>query len=145
MYSYICYLKKSEGNAHITQMLSNIFKCDEEYISDLLNPENFEIRFENRILDNVSEFYVELNVYLNDDNNITTVFGCNFLFGIEVSKYLNEEVLVSSRNDDSYEWILIGDSSFFIAEEKDNDVPGITLLRSNNSEISYNKAMLISS
>ncbi|WP_027386476.1 hypothetical protein [Chryseobacterium gregarium] len=144
MYNYICYLKGKKENIHLIKILSNIFKCKKEFIGNLLDSENFEIRFENRLLDDISEFSTELNVYLNDTVN-KTVISNNFLFGIELSRYLNEEIIVSTNRDDPYQWILIRNNSFFLAEEAEDESFGITLQRSKNIEISYEDAKNISS
>lgn len=144
MENYICYLRENKKDIHLIQMLSNIFQCEEELIGNLLNTYNFKIKFENRLLDNVSEFCTELNVYV-DNNTNSIVFFNNFLFGFEVSKYLNEDILVSNQGDDPYQWILISNNQFYIVEEIDNENYGIDLQESNRVKISYNEAMDISS
>ncbi|MDN4012266.1 hypothetical protein QX233_07345 [Chryseobacterium gambrini] len=143
MENYICYLRENKKDIHLIQMLSNIFQCEEELIGNLLNTYNFKIKFENRLLDNVSEFCTELNVYV-DNNTNSIVFFNNFLFGFEVSKYLNEDILVSNQGDDPYQWILVSNNQFYIVEEIDNENYGIDLQES-RVKISYNEAMDISS
>ncbi|WP_333597399.1 hypothetical protein [Chryseobacterium flavum] len=144
MCNYICYLKGKKEDAQIIKMLYDIFKCEKELIGNLFDTQKNEIRFENRLLDDVSEFCTELNVYVDDNINKVT-FKNNFLFGNEVSKYFDEEIIIGSRNDDPYEWILIKNNLFFIVEEVDDENPGITLQKSGNMEISYDQAILISS
>jgi len=143
MENYICYLRENKKDIHLIQMLSNIFQCEEELIGNLLNTYNFKIKFENRLLDNVSEFCTELNVYV-DNNTNSIVFFNNFLFGFEVSKYLNEDILVSNQGADPYQWILVSNNQFYIVEEIDNENYGIDLQES-RVKISYNEAMDISS
>jgi len=144
MCNYICYLKEKKEDTQIIRMLYDVFKCKKELIGNLLDTKKNDIRFENRLLDHVSEFRTELNVYVNDNIN-KVAFDTNFLFGNEVSKYLDEEIIVGSQNDDPYEWILIKNNLFFIVEEIDDENFGITLRKSGNIEISYDQAILISS
>ncbi|WPO84293.1 hypothetical protein SD427_08145 [Chryseobacterium sp. JJR-5R] len=144
MDNYICYLKGKKENIHLIKILSDIFKCRDEFIGDLLGSKNFAIRFENRLLDNISEFCTELNIYIDDTIKKVAITN-NFLFGIELSKYLNEEIVISTHSDDPCQWILIQNNSFFIAEEADDENFGITLQRSENIEISYDDAIHMSS
>lgn len=138
MHHYICYLKGKKENNEITSLLSSVFECGNKIIGDLFSYEDFEIRFENRLLDDFSEFNTELNVYM--DKPVNKLFADNFLFGLEVSNVLNEEILVSIKNDNPYEWILIRDRLSFIVEETDDDYNGITLDRLTTIRISQNEA-----
>ncbi|WP_265130978.1 hypothetical protein [Chryseobacterium oranimense] len=144
MCNYICYLKGKKEDSQIIKMLYDVFKCEKELIGNLFDTQKNDIRFENRLLDDVSEFCTELNVYVDDNINKVT-FNNNFLFGYEVSKYFDEDIIIGSRNDDPYEWILIKNNLFFIVEEVDDENSGITLQKSSNMEISYDQAILISS
>jgi len=144
MDNYICYLKGKKENIHLIKILSDIFKCKKEFIGDLLDSKNFAIRFENRLLDNISEFSTELNVYLDDTINKAAINN-NFVFGIELSKYLDEEIVVSGCTDDPCQWILIQNNLFFITEGADDENFGITLHRYENIEISYDDAIHMSS
>jgi hypothetical protein len=138
MHHYICYLKGKKENKEITSLLSSVFECANKLIGDLFSYEDFEIRFENRLLDEFSEFNTELNVYM--DKPVNKLFADNFLFGLEVSNVLNEEILVSIKNDNPYEWILIRDRLFFTVEETGGDYNGITLDRLTTIRISQNEA-----
>lgn len=113
MNNYICYLKGVKQDKLIINLLAKIFRCNEETITDLLENETTQIKFENKVLDNVSEFQTELNVYI--DGDIKTVFLNNLLFGIEISKHLGEEVIVNSNFNDPYQWILIKNDLFFLS------------------------------
>lgn len=139
---YLLFTRK-KGDINITRMLSNIFKLNEEFIGDLLNDGDLKIRFENRILDDTSEFCTELNVYNNDEN---IVFSNNFLFGIQVSKYLDEEVVVGINDDAPYQWIFIKKDWFFLIDEEISDENyGINIKQSHKIEIPYDHAIDISS
>ncbi|MBT2623521.1 hypothetical protein [Chryseobacterium sp. ISL-6] len=142
MHTFICYLIGKKEDISITRMLSNIFKLNEEFVGDLLDDGDFKIRFENRILDNTSEFCTELNVYTKDEIIISANI---FLFGIEVSEYLDEEVIVGFNGGDPYQWILIKDNLFFLIDEEISDENyGINVHKSTKIEISYDHAIDIS-
>ncbi|MCX8526493.1 hypothetical protein OF897_21500 [Chryseobacterium formosus] len=135
MNNYICYLKGVKQDKLIINLLAKIFRCNKETITDLLENETTQIKFENRVLDNVSEFQTELNVYI--DGDIKTVFLNNLLFGIEISKHLGEEVIVNSNFNDPYQWILIKNDLFFLVDEIDNDTYGISIKESSKTKMSY--------
>lgn len=141
MRHYICYLKGKKENIDIISLLSNILNCKKELIGDFFEYGDFKIRFENRFLDDRSEFNTELNVYINE--HISKSFSNNCSFGLEASRFLNEEILVNTKNDYSYEWILINNNLCFIVEETDGDHNGITLEKSTNIRISGNEAIEI--
>lgn len=139
---YVCYLKGKRNDIFIIKMLSSIFKCEKEAIGSLLDDREVEIKFENRLLDETSEFCTELCVYSKDEN---IIFSNDFLFGIQASKYLDEEVIVSIKGDDPYIYILIKDDLFFqVDEDIIEENYGISIQESSKMEISYNDAIRIS-
>ncbi|MDN4011254.1 MULTISPECIES: hypothetical protein [Chryseobacterium] len=150
MDNYICYVKYDKEDAEVIEMLSNVFNYKKEQIGNLFDQKDFEITFENRILDEISEFCTELNVYI-PNNEITAIYPNNFLFGYQVSKYLNQQVLVSVsfENNDPYQYILIENDLFFIVDEviddNSDDKYGITVQKNTKIKISYNDAINFSS
>ncbi|MDN4031025.1 hypothetical protein [Chryseobacterium gambrini] len=150
MDNYICYVKYDKEDAEVIEMLSNVFNYKKEQIGNLFDQKDFEITFENRILDEISEFCTELNVYI-PNNEITAIYPNKFLFGYQVSKYLNQQVLVSVsfENNDPYQYILIENDLFFIVDEviddNSDDKYGITVQKNTKIKISYNDAINFSS
>lgn len=142
MIHFICYLKRKKTDHYIVELLKEIFNCDIKEISNLIDEEKSLIKFENRILDDVSEFQVELNIYCIDERRIKELkFNNNVSLGIAISKSINEDIAVNDENicDNPYRWILIKQNSLFLVEEDDNeDNNGITLNPNNRIEITYN-------
>ncbi len=142
MIHFICYLKRKKTDHYIVELLKEIFNCDIKEISNLIDEEKSLIKFENRILDDVSEFQVELNIYCIDERRIKELkFNNNVSLGIAISKSINEDIAVNDENicDNPYQWILIKQNRLFLVEEDDNeDNNGITLNPNNRIEITYN-------
>ncbi len=137
----ICYLKRKKTDHYIIELLTEIFNSTENEISTILNEEKSMIKFENRILDDISEFQTELNIYCVDEKIVKELKLNNISLGIAISKSINEDIIVSDENvcDDPYQWILIKQDKLFLVEEDDTkDNNGITLNRNNKTEISYN-------
>lgn len=137
----ICYLKRKKTDRYIIELLKEIFNSTENDISTISNKEKSIIKFENRILDDISEFQTELNIYCIDEKRVKELKFNNISLGIAISKSINEDIIVSDENvcDDPYKWILIQQDKLFLVEEDDSeDNNGITLSRNNKTEISYN-------
>lgn len=137
----ICYLKRKKTDHYIIELLKEIFNSTENDISTISNEEKSIIKFENRILDDISEFQTELNIYCLDEKRVKELKFNNISLGIAISKSINEDIIVSDENvcDDPYQWILIKQDKLFLVEEDDTeDNNGITLSRNNKTEISYN-------
>ena len=144
MLHYVCYLKKHMLNPYVLSMLSNIFEYGPEKIGELTSEENCELKFENVLLDGDSEFNSVLTVYVVNREKVLKLGIYNsLLFGLKVSSYMKDEVIVSDESDDPYQWILIRNSRIFWVEELATDSEGITLLGSDRKELSYDKALAL--
>lgn len=143
MYNYVCYLKKKMSNDYLVKMLSDIFEYKETSISELLNGVgHYDLRFENRQLDDVSEFKTELNVYILDKRKILNLeLYNNLLFGRKVAIYIKDEILINDESDDPYQWILVKEGEIFLVEEEYKDNEGINLISSNRLELAFEKAL----
>ncbi|MBL3550541.1 hypothetical protein J2787_000869 [Chryseobacterium rhizosphaerae] len=145
MIHFICYLKRKKTDHYIVELLKEIFNCDIKDISNLTDEEKSLIKFENRILDDISEFQVELNIYCIDERRVKDLkLNNNVSLGIAISKNINEDIAVNDENicDNPYQWILIKQNSLFLVEEEDNeDNNGITLNQNNRIEIMYNNSI----
>ncbi|PQA96794.1 hypothetical protein B0A69_01615 [Chryseobacterium shigense] len=144
MIHFICYLKKKKTDHYIVELLKEIFNCDIKEISNLIDEEKSLIKFENRILDDISEFQVELNIYCIDERRVEELkFNNNISLGIAISKNINEDIAVNDENicDNPYQWILIKQNSLFLVEEEEDDNNGITLNQNNRIEIPYNNSI----
>ncbi len=140
MIHFICYLKRKKSNHYIIELLKEIFNCEIEDISNLLDEKQSLIKFENRILDDVSEFKMELNIYCIDESRTRELkLNNNISLGIAISKSINEVVVVNEDNIciNPYQWILIRQNKLFLVEEDDNDNNGITLNQNNQIDITY--------
>lgn len=145
MIHFICYLKRKKTDHYIVELLKEIFNCDIKDISNLIDEEKSLIKFENRILDDISEFQVELNIYCIDERRVKDLkLNNNVSLGIAISKNINEDIAVNDENicDNPYQWILIKQNRLFLVEEEDNeDNNGITLNQNNRIEIMYNNSI----
>lgn len=136
-------MKGKKSNRYLIEMLSCIFKYKLEEVGDFLSDGTYYLKFENRLLDEASEFCTELNVYIPDKERVLkTELYNNLLFGVKVSEYIGDEVLVNDESDDPYQWVLIKGKQLFLVEEVDDDNEGITLM-STKLELSYEKSIKI--
>ncbi len=144
MYHYVCYLQNNIKDSYLADILSHVFKCKKCDIGELLEDGDFKIRYENRSLDEESEFNNELNVYVDSKEKILelSIYN-NLLFGIKFFNSVNESVLVNDESDNPYQWISIKQEGIFLVEECDSDEVGINLSAENSYEISLNKALMI--
>lgn len=109
-------------------MLSDIFEYKQEQVKKLLSEDDCLIRYENRILDNISEFSVELVVYIQDDKLLNDIkLNNNIVLGLKISNYINEDVITDYQKNNPYQWLLIKKNRFFLVEEIDQDSNGIIL------------------
>lgn len=145
MIHFICYLKRKKTDHYIVELLKEIFNCEIKQISRLIDEEKSLIKFENRVLDDISEFQVELNIYCIDVKRARELqLNNNIFLGIAISKSINEDIIVNDENicDDPYQWILIRQNNLFLVEEDDNeDNNGITLNQNSIIEITYNNSI----
>lgn len=124
----VFYLKSKRKDSFIEKMLSDIFEYKQEQVKKLLSEDDCLIRYENRILDNVSEFFVELVVYIQDDKLLNDIkLNNNIVLGLKISNYINEDVITDYQKNNPYQWLLIKKNRFFLVEEIDQDSNGIIL------------------
>ncbi len=125
-------------------MLSHILLYREDEIGEMCNEKDVDlpVRFENRLLDQKSEFNTELEIHIVDINcrRITHLYN-DLLFAFKISEYLNEEVLINDASDDPYQWLLIQNQKLSLAEAVDNEYNGVTILRSKIQELSIEKSL----
>ncbi|MGI9580037.1 hypothetical protein ACR1PO_02380 [Chryseobacterium sp. RRHN12] len=139
MIHFICYLRRKRSDNYIIKLLKEIFNYDIKEISNLMDDKKSLIKFENRILDDISEFQVELNIYCIDEGRARELkLNNNVSVGIAISNKIHEDVVVNDNIicDEPYQWILIKQNSLFLVEEDDiEDSNGITLNQNNRVEI----------
>lgn len=133
----VFYLKNRKEDLFIEKMLSDIFEYDQVQVKELLNEGDCLIRYENRVLDNISEFRVELVVYIQNESQLNDrKLNNNFFLGLKIANYINEGVIISYAGHDPYLWLLIKENHFFLVEEIAQDSNGISLMENNRIEIS---------
>jgi len=138
MIHLVCYLKREKTNEYIIDLLCNIFKVNRNEITSLLNEKESLIKFESRVLDNISEFGFELNIFIRDDKKVNDFqLKSNVLLGVAISNNILEEVVVSDKKYiDPDQWILIDHHKLFLVEEEDtSNSYGISLNKNNKTEI----------
>ncbi|PQA89961.1 hypothetical protein B0A70_15375 [Chryseobacterium piscicola] len=124
----VFYLKSKRRDLYLEKMLSDIFGYKEAQVKELLSEEDCLIRYENRVLDNISEFNVELIVYIQDENQLNDVrLDNNITLGILIANYLNEEVITDYKKSEPYQWLLLRENRFFLVEEIAQQNNGICL------------------
>ncbi|HBV16498.1 hypothetical protein [Chryseobacterium carnipullorum] len=110
----VFYLKKEKEDTYIKKMLSVIFKCRDTEVRELLSDCDSLVKFENRPLDNISEFCVELIIYIHGKDKLSDInLSNNYFLGCKISEYINEDLIVHYENGDAYQWILIKENRFF--------------------------------
>lgn len=140
---YVFFLKAYLDNDAIIKLLGNLFCLKAEEIGELNESDKkISLRFEMRILDNVSDFKFELSVYCDSlDLILNNGFYNNLILGVEISSILKREILINDESDDPYQWILINGKCIYLVESKDNNQPGITLIESNKIPLSLSKSI----
>ncbi len=124
----VFYLRKKRENLFIEKMLGDIFEYPQEQVKELLSEEDCLIRYENRVLDNISEFCVELIVYIQNEKQLNDMqLDNNIMLGIKIANYIDEDVLTKYKENEPYQWLLLKDNHFFLVEEIDQDSYGISL------------------
>lgn len=109
-------------------MLSDIFEYQQTQVKELLSEEDCLIRYENRVLDNTSEFCVELIVYIQDENQLNDIrLDNNIILGIQISNYIDEDVITNYKENEPYQWLLLRRNHFFLVEEVAQESYGINL------------------
>lgn len=124
----VFYLKSKRKDLFIEKMLSDIFEYPQTQVKELLSEEDCLIRYENRVLDNISEFCVELIVYIQEEKQLNNIrLDNNIILGMQISNYIDEEVITNYQGNEPYQWLLIKGNHFFLVEEIDQDNNGISL------------------
>lgn len=124
----VFYLKSKREDLFIQKMLCDIFEYKQGQVKELLSEEDCLIRYENRVLDNISEFFVELVVYIQDDKQLHDMkLNNNIILGLKISNYINEDIITNYQKKEPYQWLLIKRNRFFLVEEIDQDSNGISL------------------
>ncbi|MCX8534667.1 hypothetical protein [Chryseobacterium luquanense] len=122
----VFYLRSKREDLFIEKMLSDIFEYQQTQVKELLSEEDCLIRYENRVLDNTSEFYVELIVYIQDENKLNDIrLDDNIILGIQISNYIDEDVITNYKENEPYQWLLLRGNHFFLVEEVAQESYGI--------------------
>jgi hypothetical protein len=124
----VFYLKSKREDLFIEKMISDIFGYQQSQVKGLLSEEDCLIRYENRVLDNISEFCVDLVVYIQDEKQLNDIrLDNNIILGIQISNYIDEDVITNYQENEPYQWLLIKGNHFFLVEETNQDSNGINL------------------
>ncbi len=144
MCHFICYFKENKKDQEIRNLLNSIFNYGKYEITEISSGFNHGIRYETRILDESSEFKSELNVYISEIKTVleNEIYN-DLLFGLVVSKFLKEDIIVNDQSDDPYQWILIRDGGAFLVEEAAGDNKGINVFPNSERRLDINKSLCL--
>ena len=125
MQHFVIWIKEQHDDSSLKEMIAVAIFEKYENIGYFLDDICYRTRYELRVLDDVSEFNVELNIYTDVDFEeplSLEIFAERFSVNNEV------DVLIPSFNDDDpYEWILFSKNSQRIVDEILGDNIGVNI------------------
>lgn len=133
------YVKASNELAILLNALSNTIQVELWDISELMENRNTKIKYEVRNLDLNSEFNAELNFFIPNEILLAVGLYNNVLFGLTISRFFNDPILVHDYTDDPYQWLYIAKGSLYLADEIDSIENGININRESIRSLDISK------
>ena len=142
MKHFVCYFEVEIEDSLLRQKLSEFFIIDLDKVGYLLEEKECLVRYENETLDNFSKFRFELNIYVSSNEILLKKGLCNIVeYGIALSIFFQNKILIHDLTDDPYQWLLIEKKSVYLVEETDNDYDGVTIKEGSLIELSSKKCI----
>ncbi|WP_123910282.1 hypothetical protein [Flavobacterium covae] len=127
-------------------ILSDLFKISLEKIGHLYEGGENYIYYENfeRNKKKIS-FYNLFDIYIHKNIEIQVGLTNNLLFALELSRLINQEVLISSESRDLEEWILIEPSNkiYLVYDNESSDINNLIINKEQKKELSLAKTKKI--
>lgn len=143
----IFYLKSRFSKQELVSSIEKIFNLLPRSIGHVFDNRdylNYTFRYEYESCKDKDSFFQRMELYPPNDLLLTTGIYNELIFGIKISKILDEEIIITDHSDDPYEWILIKPTGdiFRVEEDGTHDGPEIKLELSTPPRcLSYEKVL----
>jgi hypothetical protein len=106
----VIFLRTELVQDSIKKIVSKVLSDKPENVGHFKDEDFYPIKYELRILDDISEFKVELNIFA--DKSFEGDF-CLESFAVDFSHISGLDVVIASQNNNPYEWVLRACLNFY--------------------------------
>jgi hypothetical protein len=140
----VCFFKDFLDEKIITDVLSSIYLVDKYLINKLDTYNDLSIiNFEFTKYDDVSDFNIQLEIFLNEETILNSEIYNNLILSIKLVDKLQINILINDESDDPYQWLLLTKNKklFLIEQSYDYEIgSGINIIEV-KGELDLSKAI----
>ncbi len=144
--SYSIMLENNLSIEKFKSVLKSLFKISLEKIGHLFDGGENYIYYENFVRNEKEiSFYNSFDIYIHKKIEVKVGLTSNLLFALELSRLINQEVLISSESRDLDEWILIDPNNkiYLVYNSEDSDIDNLVINKQQKKELSLIKTKKI--